>query len=1164
MRKGDYLERTSGSIFKSAMRSNSSRQFRATINKSMSAQRKAGKYFEKIEGPKGAKVLRSRAAEVYLEYWLSRIPLQKRRLLDKSWNLTKKALQSFEESKNYAEYAETFDRFSVGVGISLECNWSLKSRIRKCAEAAKYGKKSVGFLRTAPGKERLVRALTRTALFLDALSEITLENSRAPGFQREALEFWTEARSISKDAALRQLSLPPQGFGRIMDQTEALQLSWEALRLVAPTKDKFAIGWLMEKIAKWSFYTAAGIESPAERVKKHVEALHFAEEAASNFDVVGFTSAGGGVLWVHSPYAEHFLQIATYEADPTKRRRLQEKSLKSTPELIRLARRSGHPQVASYAFHIGSKSSAILADIEQDRSRKIKLLREALRRRIGAYNVVDKVEPATSWNRGIMLTYQATIEAKLAELADDSTKQREMFEKASLSSEKGLRFATEFFHSFERPENHTFRGPIGRFHSEHAAVLLRLNSLTGDEKFLREAAREYAAAADWFQSIKRHAGAAESFWKAAEAHDRLQAFSLASENFGEASKAYSRLGRMVPPLKEHSRDYSNYMTAWNKIELARSDHSRLRYQSAASLYRTVATLHKQTKRWNFLTPYYSAWSKLELAEDFSKNSRHQEAIQTFRTALNLFKGSIAASKRRLDIIDQPDEKAMVTGLVNSPIEEYCKARITLEEATLAEADGDYRTAFDKFGLGSEMFKEISSLSYSDQEKEETGFLSILCQAWQLSDKAELEDSTEPLEEASALFANAKKMSRNESARKLAAAHDAFSRALIASHKFAETMEPDYHHEAIKQFDAAINDYRDSGFGSAAEQAMARKLLLEASSYLSKASGESDHGKKTELYKAASTLLEESANAFQRARLPRKREQAMGLLEKTRIESKIALQLKEILDTASGSPANVAFQSPLKGDEHAVGLDRFERGDIDARLMKAIQQDGQVSLEMEILNIAEQPITIVRVQTGLDNELGQLPTAREENVLGVGERIDPASTKTIKVSFRTKAEGLFKIRPRIIFVARSGEERERLVEEKIIATSPIVEFLANSFVSDYADRRLAEPNCGWRTLMEVVNELKIPRSNVYGEPRYGRLFGRQLESLVNSSLVEYRIFPGERGRGGEITKVRVFAENEDVKRYIQELAAQPGRVSSLNRTILSADKRPPLRAEIPAS
>ena len=74
-------------------------------------------------------------------------------------------------------------------------------------------------------------------------------------------------------------------------------------------------------------------------------------------------------------------------------------------------------------------------------------------------------------------------------------------------------------------------------------------------------------------------------------------------------------------------------------------------------------------------------------------------------------------------------------------------------------------------------------------------------------------------------------------------------------------------------------------------------------------------------------------------------------------------------------------------------------------------------------------------------------------------------------------------------------------------------------------------------MEIVRDLKIPRSHVYGEPRYGRAFGKQLDSLVRASLVEYRIFPKERGRGGNITRVRIQLENENVREYIQELTSE---------------------------
>ena len=70
------------------------------------------------------------------------------------------------------------------------------------------------------------------------------------------------------------------------------------------------------------------------------------------------------------------------------------------------------------------------------------------------------------------------------------------------------------------------------------------------------------------------------------------------------------------------------------------------------------------------------------------------------------------------------------------------------------------------------------------------------------------------------------------------------------------------------------------------------------------------------------------------------------------------------------------------------------------------------------------------------------------------------------------------------------------------------------------------------------------------PWYGRAFGRQLEALVKSSLVEYRIFQGESGRGGNITRIRVRFENENVKKYIEQLTSGQGRSLSLDREVNS--------------
>ena len=71
-------------------------------------------------------------------------------------------------------------------------------------------------------------------------------------------------------------------------------------------------------------------------------------------------------------------------------------------------------------------------------------------------------------------------------------------------------------------------------------------------------------------------------------------------------------------------------------------------------------------------------------------------------------------------------------------------------------------------------------------------------------------------------------------------------------------------------------------------------------------------------------------------------------------------------------------------------------------------------------------------------------------------------------------------------------------------------------------------------MDVIRDLKIPRSSFYGP---GGRTGPALAELERRGLVETRIFPKERGRGGEIKRVRVAYENSIVKQIVEKAVMQ---------------------------
>ncbi len=97
------------------------------------------------------------------------------------------------------------------------------------------------------------------------------------------------------------------------------------------------------------------------------------------------------------------------------------------------------------------------------------------------------------------------------------------------------------------------------------------------------------------------------------------------------------------------------------------------------------------------------------------------------------------------------------------------------------------------------------------------------------------------------------------------------------------------------------------------------------------------------------------------------------------------------------------------------------------------------------------------------------------------------------------------------------------------------FLARDFLQDYTFQRLSIDTSGWRTALEIAEGAELPTSKVYG--RNGDP-GSALVELLKRGLVESRWFPGQRGRGGTIMKIRVNHGNPYVKGELDRLALQP--------------------------
>ncbi|MFH0817965.1 MAG: hypothetical protein V1909_05015 [Candidatus Micrarchaeota archaeon] len=251
--------------------------------------------------------------------------------------------------------------------------------------------------------------------------------------------------------------------------------------------------------------------------------------------------------------------------------------------------------------------------------------------------------------------------------------------------------------------------------------------------------------------------------------------------------------------------------------------------------------------------------------------------------------------------------------------------------------------------------------------------------------------------------------------------------------------------------------------------------------------------------------------------------------------------------------------------------RLASSEVQADLVvpKKVGVDEEFSLRLDVANVTMASATLVRIDGLVPPEfrVTVLPSYYKLQDLSVdlgARKLDPFRVEPIKLSLKATKAGMFNLNPRVAYVDEEGKTKicmpkpvkiiaksahpavgvegvpptpESEFEFKAEAAREAFNFLVSAFIEDYMRRRLPPEWSGWRTLMDIVKHGRMSRRMVYGDGGYR---GRAISELERRGLVEIRIFPGERGRGGRIMKVRVFYEKEIVRRYVDDRAMKVGK------------------------
>jgi tetratricopeptide (TPR) repeat protein len=321
--------------------------------------------------------------------------------------------------------------------------------------------------------------------------------------------------------------------------------------------------------------------------------------------------------------------------------------------------------------------------------------------------------------------------------------------------------------------------------------------------------------------------------------------------------------------------------------------------------------------------------------------------------------------------------------------------------------------------------------------------------------------------------------------------------------------------------------------------------------------------------AAKSQGKEANQSFQKAfELSRK-----GVFQHLNLEStfrKIYIWALEL----EGRTKEAEIQRKLIQERTEKTVQMFAHVDLQADLImkKRIIEDEENELRLDLVNVGRGSSSIIKIKGLIPSKVFKViafPSyccLQNGDLEMEGRKLDSFQVETVKLTVKAVKTGVFTLNPSVVYVDDLGETktckpqpikvivnpriatpREKMVVEtkpaklefRSEAAQKAFDFLVKAFVEDYFRKRLPKERSGWRTLMDIVKKTPVSHYSMYGSGKHHGYAASELEHL---GVVEFRIFLGERGRGGKVLKLRVDAEKEIVKNYVDQYISKDSKTT----------------------
>jgi tetratricopeptide (TPR) repeat protein len=269
--------------------------------------------------------------------------------------------------------------------------------------------------------------------------------------------------------------------------------------------------------------------------------------------------------------------------------------------------------------------------------------------------------------------------------------------------------------------------------------------------------------------------------------------------------------------------------------------------------------------------------------------------------------------------------------------------------------------------------------------------------------------------------------------------------------------------------------------------------------------------------------------------------------------------------AQGKTKEAKIQRKLIQERIGKTSRMFAHADLQADLImkKRIVVDEEGELRLDLVNVGRGSVSVIKINGFVPSnefKVTAFPSyccLQNGDLEIAGREIGAFQVETVKLTVKAVKIGVCSLDPKVVYVDDLGEtrtckpkpislivnpSRSRPREKEIDETKPgklefrseaarkAFDFLVKAFLEDYSHKRLPKERSGWRTLMNIVKKAPVSYYSMYGSAKHRGYAAAELE---RSGVVEFRIFLGERGRGGRVLKLRVEVEKDNIKNYVDQ-------------------------------